>query len=442
MTIAGSDSGSGAGIEADLKTFSALGVYGTCVITAVTAQNTTGVYEIFPIPANIVKSQIETVLKDIKIEVAKTGMLYTGDVIGVVSEAIDRYSLKVIVDPVLKAGTGEDLIVWQDVDSLIDLVISKAYLVTPNLYEAEVLSGIRIKNLEDMKKAAVKIKGLGAKAVLVKGGHLEGRIIHDVLYKDRKFKIFRKHRIDAKPHGGGCSFSAAITGYLSLGENLLEAISKAELFIDEAIRFGLRVGKGKTPVNPLVHLYNEADKMRVLLEVEEAAQKICRCKDVWPFIAEVGTQIGMALKYASSKNHIAAIDGRIVKCMDGIKAAGNIKFGASHHIANLLLQIMRYSSEVRAAINLHYTPRLIKAFKKAGYVTASFDRAEEPIKIKVVEGETLKWAVDDVVKRLGKVPDLIYDLGEVGKEPMIRVLGKSAIDALRKILEAISFLEK
>ncbi len=150
----------------------------------------------------------------------------------------------------------------------------------------------------------------------------------------------------------------------------------------------------------------------------------------------------MALKCASSRNHIAAIDGRIVKCMGGVKAAGNVKFGASRHIANLLLQIMRYSSQVRAAINLHYDPRLIKAFKKAGYVTASFDRADEPIKIKMVEGETLKWAVDDVVKRLGKVPDLIYDLGEVGKEPMIRVLGKSAMDAVRKILKALSFLEK
>ena len=442
MTIAGSDSGGGAGVEADLKTFAALGVFGTCAITAVTAQNTRGVYDVFPIPPEVVRRQIEIVLEDIEVGAAKTGMLYSKEIMEVVSEAIDRYELKMVVDPVMKAGTGADLIPESEVESLSNLIVSRAFVATPNRYEAEQLSGIAIRSLEDMKEAAVKISRLGSETVVIKGGHLDGATVRDVLYHNGTFKVFEKPRVKVRPHGGGCSFSAAIAGYLACGESVLNAVSKAEDLIQDAIRFGVKVGGGRVPVNPLVHLYNEAEKVKVLQDVQEAAEMIVGCKELLPYIAEVGTQVAMALRYAYSREHVAAVEGRIVKTRGGAKAVGPAKFAASSHMARLVLKVMEYNPEVRAALNLHYDPHLVEAFREVGFTVSSFERSLEPSEVKAVEGRSLVWGVETAVKSVGMVPDVIYDLGEVGKEPMIRVLGNSATNAVKKVLKVMEQLTK
>jgi len=442
MTVAGLDTGGGAGIAADLKSFAALKVYGTCVITAVTAQNTMGVYKIFPIPAGIVKSQLEAVLQDINVKFVKTGMLYNEDIMKVVSEFIDNYRLKVVVDPVMKAGTGRSLLMNRDVNSLVSIMLPRAYIVTPNRYEAEVLSGMEINCIDDMKDAALHIHRLGPEAVLIKGGHFKGNTVKDILLYKGRFRMFEKERLDVQPHGGGCSFSAAITGYLSLGYNLVDSVSKAEEFIHDALRFCLSVGSGRRPVNPMAKLYKEADKIKVLENVEKAAYELCRCKDVYPYIAEVGTQIAMATEHASSEFDVAAIDGRIIKFRDGAKPAGPVRFGASSHMARLILTAMKFNPDVKAAMNLHYNRRLVDEFLRAGYRVTSFDRAKEPPQIKAIEGKTLIWAIEEISSRTRLVPDLIYDEGEVGKEPMIRVLGKSAIDVVNKVLRVIGGLRK
>lgn len=441
MTIAGSDSGGGAGVEADLKTFAAVGVFGTCAITAITAQNTQGVYDIFPVPPEVVKRQIEVVLEDMEVETVKIGMLYSREVMEVVSEAIGRYGLKAVVDPVMRAGTGGSLI-RADVESLINLIISKAFLVTPNRHEGERLSGVRIEDLEDMKEAALEISRLGPKAVLIKGGHLNGPMVQDLLYYDGAFKVFEKPRFDVKPHGGGCSLSAAIAGYLAWGEAVPVAVSKAEDLIRDALRFGFKVGGGRVPVNPLARLYREAEKVRVLQDVEEAAGMIEGCRELLPYIAEVGTQVAMATRYAYSRGHVAAVEGRIVKAGDAVKIVGPARFGASTHMANLILKVMEYNPEVRAALNLHYDPRLVEAFREGGFTVSSFDRSLEPDEVKAVEGRSLVWGAEEAVKSAGKVPDVIYDLGEVGKEPMIRVLGTSATGAVKKVMAALNLIKR
>jgi len=444
MTIAGSDSGGGAGIQADLKTFSALGVFGTSVITAVTAQNTVGVHDVFPVPAEFVKKQIETVLKDLKIEVAKTGMLYSNDIMKIVAETVESYDLKLIVDPVFRAGSGDLLIKEEDKKSLVRVVVPKAYVLTPNKFEAEDIAGMKIENLDEMKIAAEKIASLGVKAVLIKGGHIDRNLktVTDVLYSDGKFKTFTKPRIDVEPHGGGCSFSAAITAYLAHGNSLLQAVDKAEKFISEALMFSLKVGKGRTPVNPLATLYNEAEKFRVLENVYAAATMIEENSELFAlYAAEVGTQIAMAVSYASNKWHIAAVEGRIVKIGNKLKRAGCVRFGASDHLARIILTTMKYDPNIRAALNLHFNRELVEAFQKVGFKISSFDRSQEPAELKAVEGKTLGWGIEQAIKKIGKVPDLIYDLGEVGKEPMIRVLGTSATNVVEKTLTAIKSIK-
>ena len=444
MTIAGSDSGGGAGIQADLKTFSALGVYPTTVLTALTAQNTKGVREIFPLPANFVKSQAEAVLEDIKVEVAKTGMLYSSEIMSVVAEIAEKYNLKLVVDPVFRAGSGDLLIKEEAKDALIKLVVPKAYILTPNRYEAEDIAKMSIETVEDMEVAAQKIAELGAKNVVVKGGHLNEneKTIKDVLYVDGKLKVFTKPRLEVKPHGSGCSFSAAIAAYLALGNKTSQAVEKAERFIQEALSSSLKVGTGRMPVNPMAVLYNEAEKYRVLENVRVAARMIEENSRLFmPYVAEVGIQVAMATSYATNKWHVAAVEGRIVRVGGELKRVGCVSFGASSHLARIVLTAMKFDSKMKAALNLHHHKKLVEAFKNAGFTVSSFDRAKEPEDLKKVEGKTLSWGVEQAIKAIGRVPDVIYDFGEVGKEPMIRVLGVSATNVVEKALAAIRKIE-
>jgi len=442
MTIAGSDSGGGAGIEADLKTFAALGVFGACAVTAVTAQNTQGVYEVFPVPPNTVKKQIDAILEDLPVKAAKTGMLYSKETMEVVAEAIDRYKLRVVVDPVFQAGTGTPLILEGGREAMIKKVVPRALVVTPNRPEAEEIAGLRIENIGDMREAAERIAKLGAEAVVVKGGHVGGRGVVDVLYCNGRFRTFTKPRVEVELHGAGCAFSAAIAGFLTLGHGVSEAVARAEHFMRDAVAFGLKVGKGRVPVNPMARLYREAERSRVLDNVSKAARTIEEHPETLPYIAEVGTQVAMALPHASTRRHIAAVEGRIVKFRGAARAVGPVRFGASSHIAQVILTTVKHNPTIRAALNLHYDPKLVEAFEKLGFTASSFDRKLEPRRVKAVEGKTLVWGVEEVVKAAGRVPDAIYDLGEVGKEPMIRVLGTSATSLVEKVLAAIKAVEE
>jgi len=437
LTIAGSDSSGGAGIEADLKTFAALKVFGTCAITAVTAQNTQGVYDIHPIPPRMVERQIEVVLEDIPVKAAKTGMLYSKEIADAVAGALDRHELQVVVDPVFRAGTGSLLICEEEKEDLIEAFVTRSFVSTPNKYEAEDMAQMRIRTIDDMKKAASKISRLGAKAVVVKGGHLNGEDVKDVLYYDREFKVFTKPRVEVEAHGGGCTFSAAIAAYLALDYDVVGAVTNAEEFIHNAITFGSKVGKGRVPVNPVANLFNDAEKHEVLEDVFAAAKMIEDHSEFSPYVAEVGTQIAMALPYASTKWHVAAVEGRIVKLDKRVRAVGCARFGVSDHVARIVLTAMRHNPSKRAALNLRYDQDLVEAFKKLGQVVSSFDRRLEPPEVKAAEGVTLIWGVNEVIKAAGRVPDVVYDLGEVGKEPMIRVLGSSAMDVVEKSLASI-----
>jgi len=444
MTIAGSDSSGGAGISADLKTFAALGVYGTYAITAITAQNTTGVYEIFPIPAKTVKKQIETTLADIPVKNVKTGMLYSREIIKTVAEAIAEFELTAVIDPVFRAGTGA-LLIQQEEDkkALTRFLIPKAYVLTPNRYEAEDLAGMPIQTLDDMKEAARKIANLGAEAIIIKGGHIEStEKVTDIFYYKGRVETFTKTRVNVPTHGSGCTFSAAITAYLARGFDLYDSIVKAESFMHEVIAFSQKVGKGRVPVNPSAHILNEAEKFHILENVSEAVRIIEANPLFTRFIAEVGMQVGMALPYAKDRKHVAAVKGRIVRYGGIPRAVGCIKYGVSDHIARIITTAMRHDSTKRAAMNLRYDPLLIKGFQRLGLTVAFFDRKLEPKQVKIREGKTLSWGIEEAIKKAGKVPDVIYDLGDVGKEPMIRVLGNSATEVVRKALKVIKQIEK
>lgn len=252
LTIAGSDSGGGAGIQADIKTFTALNVYGMSVITSITAQNTQSVVGINDVPAELVELQIDAVICDIGVDAAKTGMLSNKPIILSVAKKIKQYGIeKLVVDPVMRAKGGDSLLKKDAEVALRDDVLPLALIVTPNIPEAEVLSGIRVRSVEDMEQAAKKIRSLGPRNVLVKGGHLDStQEAIDVLFDGNEIHKYRAQRFNTKnTHGTGCTYSAAICAGLAMGFHLLDAIEDAKEFVTQAIRNSFNLGKGHGPLN-------------------------------------------------------------------------------------------------------------------------------------------------------------------------------------------------
>jgi hydroxymethylpyrimidine/phosphomethylpyrimidine kinase len=253
LTIAGSDSGAGAGIQADLKTFAALGVYGTSAITAITAQNTVGVTQILALNPNLVGAQIDAVIGDIGADAVKTGMLANARIIDMVAKKIGEHRLRnVVVDPVMVATSGDLLIQKNAVAVLRTRLIPLATVVTPNLPEAEELTGMKLRTSAEIDEAAKRIVKMGAKTVIIKGGHRKGPAV-DLFYDGKKFTALNAPRIRTKnTHGTGCTFSAAIAAYLAKGEKIESAVASAKRYITQAIKTGFVVGAGHSPVH---HFY-------------------------------------------------------------------------------------------------------------------------------------------------------------------------------------------
>ncbi len=251
LTIAGSDSGAGAGIQADLKTFAAHRVYGMSAITAVTAQNTREVIAIAEVPEEVVAAQIDSVLEDIGANAIKTGMLSSARIVATVCERIEAWGIPTVVDPVMVSKSGNYLLSPEAVDSVKRQLIPLSLIVTPNHHEATVLTGIEINSDEDAREAARKLGDMGARIVVIKGGHRPGAPI-DLVFDGNSFGELTSERIDTEnTHGTGCTFSAAITANLALGFGPLESIARAKLYLTEALRSSYRVGGGHSPVNHL-----------------------------------------------------------------------------------------------------------------------------------------------------------------------------------------------
>jgi hydroxymethylpyrimidine/phosphomethylpyrimidine kinase len=254
MTIAGSDSGAGAGIQADLKTFAALGVYGTSVITAVTAQNTRAVLAIAEVPEEVIALQLDGVMEDIGTDAIKTGMLSSASIIDTIADRLEAWGIpNLVVDPVMVAKSGDALLQANAVRALATKLLPLALIVTPNIPEAEVLSRREIHSDEDAKEAARAISALGPRYVVVKGGHRGGEPV-DVVFDGIDFVEFATERVDTEnTHGTGCTFSAAIAAYLARGFLPLDAIGAAKEYLTAALKASYRIGDGHSPVN---HFHN------------------------------------------------------------------------------------------------------------------------------------------------------------------------------------------
>ncbi len=443
MTIAGSDSGGGAGIEADLKTFAALGVYGTCVVTAITAQNTRTVTAVQDVEPQVVRAQIDAVVSDIGLDSVKIGMLHTREIIRTVVQEMQRNDIPTVVDPVMIAKSGSKLLQEDAVDALIDSLLPRATVVTPNAPEATVLSGLSVKDLATAKEAAKKISSMGPRGVVVKGGHIPSKgKVADVLYVDGQFHVFEADELPFKTtHGTGCTFSSALAAYLAKGEAITEAVKLARAFVLDAIRFGISVGGGYGPVNPMANLYRRAEKLDVIENIASAIRLLESSQSVAKVMPEVNSNIAMAIEHAVDSNDVAGIPGRIFKVGHIVKAFSCPTFGGSRHVANTILAAKAHNPYIKAAMNIRYSQEILGKVLDLGLVASAYNRRDEPSNVKAAEGMTTKWGAEEAIRAAGKVPDAIYHDGDWGKEAMITILGKDATEVARTVIRIAEMLE-
>ncbi len=440
LTIAGSDSGGGAGIQADLKTFAALGVHGTSAIVAITAQNTHSVTGIQEISTGIIERQIDAVVQDLGVDSAKTGMLFSSPIISTVAKKVKRYRFPLVVDPVMISKSGVQLLKEDAVETLIKELLPLASVVTPNKSEAERLTGIEIRDLDDAKESAKKIVNeYHAKASVIKGGHLSGGTESvDVLYYAGKFMELSAPRIDTKnTHGIGCTFSSAIAGELAKGRDIPSAVERAKLFINYAIQYAFPIGSGHGPANPTSWLLIPAERQYVVESIKKGIEILESDPNVSRVAPEVQMNLAMALPpfYARGTEDVAGIPGRIVKIGDRVKATSSPAFGGTSHLARAVLKAMEYDGSIRAVCNIRYSEEAVEVARRIGYTVSFYDRRKEPARLKAREGTTLPWVIEQAIKKTGVVPDIIYDHGDIGKEPMLRVWGTDAVDVAKKVVK-------
>jgi len=435
MTIAGSDSGGGAGIAADLKTFAALGVHGTFAITSVTAQNTTGVIETFDLPPSAVASQIDAVCADMDVKWAKTGMLASSDIVREVAKQVRKHELSLVLDPVMAAEAGGSLLRKEALSVLIEELLPISKVTTPNASEAGAIAGMPVKTPDDARIAARKIADLGVEAVIVTGGHIDAT---DLLYEASSDTFTRIPGTFVKggTHGSGCTYSAAMVAFLSKGKNLEVAAQESKKFVVQAILKSQPAGRGVSPVNPLGTTLEEKERYLALRNLKEAVSILEESPDFSKLIPEVGCNIGMAIHGAESFEDVAAVEGRIVRLKGKAVPVGCIGFGASRHVAGIVLSALRYDPEIRAAINVKYSARNLSLCEEAELSISSFDRDEEPENV-----STMDWGTAEAIKKYGSVPKVIYDKGGAGKEPMIRLLGKDAVEVAKLTVKLAEKLE-
>jgi hydroxymethylpyrimidine kinase / phosphomethylpyrimidine kinase / thiamine-phosphate diphosphorylase len=438
LSIAGSDSSSGAGIQADLKTFSSLGTYGCTAITAITVQNTQNIFSVFPIPGEIVVRQINSILDDIQIDAIKIGMVYDGVIINKIFNILKNLKAPIIVDPVFISTSGKTLLKPEAIKDLTKKILPLTTIITPNVKEAIQLSGIEINTKEDVVKSLIKIKKLGPKNVIVKGGHLLSEKSIDTLLDDKLNLIeFSNSRIQIPENrGSGCNFSAALSAYIAQGYEIAMACKFANEFINSVLKNLLYIGKGYPVTDTALFTSYSAFKFQVIDELSIAIKEIESLSAVGKLIPETQSNFVYAIPNASSIREVAGIKGRLVRIDQKVKASSCIEFGASQHVASAVLSYMTVDPLIRAGFNIKYNKKIIELLQSFMKVS-EYDRRVEPHTLKTKEGNTIQWGIKRALLKDKGVRG-IYHKGDIGKEPMVIIFGhhpSEIIEYLKKIIE-------
>ena len=424
LTIGGSDPSCGAGIQSDVKTFDQLNAYGFTVITAVTAQNSSGFGSVEPVPTKILKDQIRAIVSDFKIDGIKISMVYNSKIIKTIFKELKDMKIPIVVDPVIKSTTGGILLEKSAVDDFRKFLIPLATVITPNKFEAEFLTKTRINTKKSLQNAAKKIQKLGAKNVIITGIK-DGKNITDWIFEQDDEFSESSDKLDVTNHGSGCNYSAALIFALTSGKSLREATRFAKRFSYNSIKNAQKIGRGFA-------ITENRNQDKIAVELNRAILEFVSIKDIYKNIPECQTNFVFSKKHPKSTKDVLGIEGRIVKTGKRVSVAGNLEYGGSKHVATALITMNQKFSEIRSAINLKYTPQIISKLERAKLRVSHYDRNKEPTDIKN-GGSTIQWGVKSAIIGSKIPPDVIYHRGDVGKEPMIIVFGNTPSHVLERI---------
>ena len=436
LTIATSDSGGGAGIQADVKTVEAGGGFATSVLVATTAQNTRGVESIHVLPVEETEAQLDAVVEDFGVGAAKTGMLATAEVVETVADRARGFDFPLVVDPVMVAASGDRLLEPAG-ESAYESLVAESAVVTPNADEAEVLTGVAVEDAESARAAGEQLCAMGADAALVKGGHVDtgGRVVDTLVAADESrdggatVETFSHPRVDTDAtHGSGCTLSAAIATHLARGAGVSQACERATALMERAVRYHHDVGEGPGAVHHLAALRERAGRTATAEAVEGVVAALVRA-NARALVPEVGTNVVGATAYAESAGEVAAVEGRITRTVDGVAPSRGVRFGASANVAEFLLAARERDPALRFACNCRFGDDLAAALDDLGWTVGEYHRGSE---------RPVAAAFDDA----DGTPAAVVDRGAQGVEPTTRLLATDAGTLRERALALADALEE
>ena len=432
LAVAASDPDGCAGIGADVRILFTLGCHPLTVLTAATVQNTKKFYSAEPISPKTIAKQIDAVYDDVRVDAVKIGLVGSADGAEAIARSLRKNKAKnIIVDPVIYVQAGEKKVVDDaTIASIARNLIPISTVLTPNAAEARELTGIAVVDGASAKAAAKKIVGMGAKSVIVKG-IVKGTRIIDIFYDGRAFRLFEKDKISTHgTHGGGCVFSSAIAAGLAKGRSVEEAVELAEKVIESSILHSFKIGKGMSAVAPM----GDDGKREVLADLYEALALLESEPKVASLLPEVGMNLGYALEGAKSVDDVAAVSGRIRNADGRASSLGIVSFGASSHVARMILEMRKFDRSVRAAVNMAAHKPILSACRKMRMRIAYADRTSEPRRVAEKEGASLPWSVRETMGGAKGSIDAIHFSEAIGREESLVLFGSNPAALAKKVI--------
>ena len=422
LSIGGSDTSSGAGIQSDIKTFENHGVYGFTVITAITSQNTKKISKIVPISPKNIKSQLKSVLSDFQIDSIKIGMVYDSSIIKAIHVMIKNQKCPIVVDPIIESTTKAILLKKSAIADYRKMIIPLATIITPNKRESKILSGCS--KVED---AARRLQELGARNIIITGFRKSEREIEDFVMESDHNYILKGKRIKMINHGSGCNHSASITASLARKKSIHEAVNVAKEYVYQSIKNSKDLGKGIK----ITYKKNSEIQKQLSFSIIDFQN----VKNVSKIIPECQTNFVFSKNKPKNVKDVLGISGRLVKSGDNVIQAGELVFGGSQHVATALIEVSKKFPDICSAINIKYEPKLITKAKKCKMAVLSYNRKKETKNSKLKENSSISWGVSNCLR--SKMPDIIYHKGDLGKEPMIIVFGNTPTEVVKKIKQIL-----
>ena len=434
LTIAGYDPSSGAGITKDLDVFFACGLHGLSIPTATVAQGPQGVEAVYPTPVGQFSFMLEMAARTTRVDGVKIGVVWDEAHLGeIVSFLGKQKNIPVVIDPVFSAKNDTPLITPEGLKQMVSSAFPLAVAVTPNIPEASLITGMEIRSVGDMKEAAAGIHRMGPRYVVVKGGHLQGEPV-DLLFDGRDFFTFRKERKNRQVHGTGCTFSSALAAFLTHGYPVREAFLATQEYMAAAISESYRIDEeGYFYSSAGLTNARGAERHRVAGAVRKAGERFAE-RNMWELIPEVQLNLGFGIAGASGIEDVAAFPGRIGRHEGKVLIKSEPRFGASSHVARMILAFMKYYPWVRSCANVRFSEDAIDRARKEGMDLAQIGEKTRSARPEEGAGAgSLDPLVESALQGTDHPPDIIYDTGDMGREAVIRLFARDPLELIKKM---------